>query len=82
MLNPDSPCALQHLINNWSSQAQVHGLSTLSQFVALQLPRFQDNGHRVNGLVTGPWQVFLPLLLRTSALPSMDTLYHAFSNDP
>ena len=54
VLSPDSPCALQHLINQWSGQAQVHGLSTLSQFVALQLSRFQDRGHKVDGLVTGP----------------------------
>ena len=63
VLSPDSPCSLQHLINSWSGQAQVHGLSTLSQFVALQLQRFQENGHRLDGLVTGPWQVLLPYFL-------------------
>ena len=63
VLSPDSPCTLQQLINQWSGQAQVHGLSTLSQFVALQLPRFQDSGHKVDGLITGPWQISLPCFL-------------------
>ena len=60
VLHSATACTLQQLVDAWHSQAQVYGLSDLSRFVALQIPRFGPDGSRVLGQLSAPWKVHLP----------------------
>ena len=60
VLRSATACTLQQLVDAWHSQAQVFGLSALSRFVALQIPRFEPDGSRVLGQIIAPWKVHLP----------------------
>ena len=69
VLHSATACTLQQLVDAWHSQAQVHGLSDLSRFVALQIPRFGPDGSRVLGQINAPWQVHLPYFTDPSMQP-------------
>ena len=60
VLSSATACTLQQLVDAWHSQAQVHGLSDLSHFVALRIPRFGPDGIQVLGQIIAFWKVCLP----------------------
>ena len=72
VLSPDSPCSLQSVISRWSDQPQVHGLSTSSPFVALQLQIFRADGSKLEGSITGPWKVDLPHFTDSQTQPQWE----------
>ena len=59
-LHSETACTLQQLVDSWHNQPQVHGLSDLSRFVALQIPRFKPDGSKALTQITAPWTVHLP----------------------
>ena len=55
--------SLQQLVMQWHQQAQVHGLSTSSPVLALQIHRFDDRGYRIQFSLANEWKIRLPLFI-------------------
>ena len=59
-LHPAADTSLQHLIDSWGAQANLHAVSKLPGMLALQIARFTDQGIKCTGKIVPPWSFALP----------------------
>ena len=59
-LHPAADTSLQHLIDSWGAQANLHAVSKLPGMLALQIARFTDQGIKCTGKIVPSWSFALP----------------------